>query len=116
MVKRLLSEFRIEMPNYRVKNVEPIVVSDNVQARVFTLAHGDVIPCTITARVRIIISRCGVPSRSIRALRTIDECSVSVRDTQSCRARPTAFRMNRSLIASSCLFKGWASTTGTRPM
>ena len=32
------------MPNYRVKNVEPIVVSDNVQARVFTLAHGDVIP------------------------------------------------------------------------
>jgi quercetin dioxygenase-like cupin family protein len=32
------------MPNYQVKNVEPIVVSDNVQARVFTLAYGDVIP------------------------------------------------------------------------
>jgi quercetin dioxygenase-like cupin family protein len=32
------------MPNYQVKNVEPIVVSDHVQARVFTLAHGDVIP------------------------------------------------------------------------
>jgi quercetin dioxygenase-like cupin family protein len=32
------------MPNYQVKNVEPIVISDDVQARVFTLAHGDVIP------------------------------------------------------------------------
>jgi quercetin dioxygenase-like cupin family protein len=32
------------MPNYQVKNVEAIVVSDDVQARVFTLAHGDVIP------------------------------------------------------------------------
>jgi quercetin dioxygenase-like cupin family protein len=32
------------MPNYQVKNVESLVVSDNVQARVFTLAHGDVIP------------------------------------------------------------------------
>jgi hypothetical protein len=30
------------MPNYQVKNVEPIVVSDDVWARVFTLAHGDV--------------------------------------------------------------------------
>src|SRR5436190_24110619 len=29
------------MPNYQVKNVEPIVVSDHVQARVFTLAHGE---------------------------------------------------------------------------
>jgi quercetin dioxygenase-like cupin family protein len=32
------------MPNYQVKNVEAVVVSDRVQARVFTLAHGDVIP------------------------------------------------------------------------
>jgi quercetin dioxygenase-like cupin family protein len=32
------------MPNYQVKNVEPVVVSDDVQARVFTLAHGDIIP------------------------------------------------------------------------
>jgi quercetin dioxygenase-like cupin family protein len=32
------------MPNYQVKKVEPIVVSDDVQARVFTLAHGDIIP------------------------------------------------------------------------
>ena len=32
------------MSNYQVKNVEPVVVSDHVQACVFTLAHGDVIP------------------------------------------------------------------------
>lgn len=34
----------VELPNYQVKNVEPVVVSDEVQARVFTLAQGDVIP------------------------------------------------------------------------
>ena len=34
----------VEMPNYQVKNIEPVVVSDEVQARVFTLAQGDVIP------------------------------------------------------------------------
>jgi quercetin dioxygenase-like cupin family protein len=32
------------MANYEVKNVEPIVVGSDVQVRVFTLAHGDVIP------------------------------------------------------------------------
>ena len=32
------------MPNYEVKNVEPIVIGTDIQARVFTLAHGDVIP------------------------------------------------------------------------
>lgn|SRR5262249_29481694 len=32
------------MPNYQVKNVEPVAVSDDVQARLFTLAPGDVIP------------------------------------------------------------------------
>jgi quercetin dioxygenase-like cupin family protein len=35
---------KIEMSNYEVKNVEPVVVSNDVQVRVFTLAHGDVIP------------------------------------------------------------------------
>jgi quercetin dioxygenase-like cupin family protein len=35
---------KVAKPNYRIKNVEPVVVSDDVQARVFTLAHGDVIP------------------------------------------------------------------------
>ena len=32
------------MSNYQVKKVEPVVVSNDVQVRVFTLAHGDVIP------------------------------------------------------------------------
>jgi quercetin dioxygenase-like cupin family protein len=32
------------MSDYEVKNVEPVVVSNDVQVRVFTLAHGDVIP------------------------------------------------------------------------
>ena len=32
------------MANYQVKNVEPVVVGSDVQARVFTLAPGDVIP------------------------------------------------------------------------
>jgi quercetin dioxygenase-like cupin family protein len=35
---------KIEMSNYEVKNVEPVVVSNDVQVRLFTLAHGDVIP------------------------------------------------------------------------
>ncbi len=32
------------MPNYQVKNIERVVVGTDVQARVFTLAPGDVIP------------------------------------------------------------------------
>jgi quercetin dioxygenase-like cupin family protein len=32
------------MSNYEVKNVESVAVSNDVQVRVFTLAHGDVIP------------------------------------------------------------------------
>jgi quercetin dioxygenase-like cupin family protein len=32
------------MPNYQVKNIEPIVVGTDMQARVFTLAPADVIP------------------------------------------------------------------------
>ncbi len=32
------------MPNYRVKNIEPVVMSAEIQVRVFTLAHGDAIP------------------------------------------------------------------------
>ena len=32
------------MANYQIKNVEPVVVGTDVQARVFTLAPGDVIP------------------------------------------------------------------------
>ncbi len=32
------------MPNYQVKNIEPVVVGSDVQARIFTLAPRDVIP------------------------------------------------------------------------
>jgi quercetin dioxygenase-like cupin family protein len=32
------------LSDYEVKNVEPVVVSDGIQVRVFTLAQGDVIP------------------------------------------------------------------------
>jgi len=32
------------MPDYEVKNVEPVAVSTDIQVRVFTLADGDVIP------------------------------------------------------------------------
>ena len=32
------------MSDYEVKNVEPVVVSNDIQVRVFTLAQGDVIP------------------------------------------------------------------------
>jgi quercetin dioxygenase-like cupin family protein len=32
------------MSDYAVKNVEPVVVSNDVQVRVFTLAQGDIIP------------------------------------------------------------------------
>ena len=33
-----------ERPNYRVKGIEPIMTGSDMQARVFTLAPGDVIP------------------------------------------------------------------------
>ena len=33
-----------EMSDYEVKNVEAVVVSNDIQVRVFTLAQGDVIP------------------------------------------------------------------------
>ena len=32
------------VPNYEVKNVEPVIVGTGVQVRIFTLAHGDIIP------------------------------------------------------------------------
>jgi quercetin dioxygenase-like cupin family protein len=32
------------MPDYDVKNIEPVVIGSDVRARVFTLAHGDIIP------------------------------------------------------------------------
>lgn len=32
------------MPDYQVKNVEPIAVGTDIQVRVFTLTDGDVIP------------------------------------------------------------------------
>jgi len=32
------------MPDYQVKNVEPVAVGTDIQVRVFTLADGDVIP------------------------------------------------------------------------
>jgi quercetin dioxygenase-like cupin family protein len=34
----------MKMSNYEVKNVEPVVVTDDVQVRIFTLAHGHIIP------------------------------------------------------------------------
>jgi quercetin dioxygenase-like cupin family protein len=33
-----------QKPNYTVKNIEPVVCGTDVQARIFTLAPGDVIP------------------------------------------------------------------------
>jgi quercetin dioxygenase-like cupin family protein len=35
---------RLWMPDYQVKNVEPVAVGTDIQVRVFTLADGDVIP------------------------------------------------------------------------
>ena len=32
------------MPNYQIKNIEPVVAGSDMQARIFTLAPGDVIP------------------------------------------------------------------------
>jgi len=32
------------MPDYTVKNVEPVAIGTDVQVRLFTLAEGDVIP------------------------------------------------------------------------
>jgi hypothetical protein len=60
------------MSDYEVKNVEPIVVSNDIQVRVFTLAQAMLFPGTITARVRIIILYCGVPSPSRPEVLTTD--------------------------------------------
>ena len=40
------------MSDYEVKNVEPIVVSNDIQVRVFTLAQGDVIQPAAAGRSR----------------------------------------------------------------
>jgi len=34
--------------NYQVKSIEPVVIGSDVQARLFTLAPGDTIPCITT--------------------------------------------------------------------
>ena len=41
---------------YKVKHVEPVLKSSDVLARIFTLAPGDTIPCTITNTAQIISS------------------------------------------------------------
>jgi hypothetical protein len=102
--------------NYEVKNVEPVVVSNDIQVRVFTLAQSMLFPGTITARVRIIILYCRVHSPSRLEVLTTDACSPSAKDTKFCRAPRTAFRMNQPPSVSFCLSKGWVSTTGIKPM
>jgi hypothetical protein len=74
------------MPNYQVKNVEPIVISDNVQARVFSLAQGDIIPWHYHSESTDHYFVLQVPSPSRRAVLTIDACSLLVRDIKYCRA------------------------------
>jgi quercetin dioxygenase-like cupin family protein len=104
------------MPNYQVKNVEPIVGRDNVQARIFTLAYGDVIPwhyhTESTDHYFVLQAALTTETRGPdhRRVLTVGERYKILPGTA------TAFRTSRPLIASSCLFKGWASTTGTRPM
>ena len=51
------------MSDYEVKNVEAVVVSNDIQVRVFTLAQGDVIPGTITAEADSFEMQWAVPGR-----------------------------------------------------
>ena len=104
------------MSNYEVKNVEPVAVSNDVQVRVFTLAHGDVIPWHYhresTDHYFVLRGTLTIETRGPDN----DACSLSARDIKFCRVQPTAFRMNQPPNASSYLSKEWVSTTGIGPI
>lgn len=102
------------MPDYQVKNVEPIAVGTDIQVRVFTLTDGDVIPGIITARPPTIILFCVVSSPSRPAVPTIATSSLRAKGIRFCLAPPTAFRMNWHRNVSFYLSKEWVNTTGTR--
>ena len=102
------------MPDYQVKNVEPVAVGTDIQVRVFTLADGDVIPwhyhSESTDHYFVLRGKLTIETRSP----TIATSFPSAKDIRSCQASPTAFPMNRRPNASSCLSKEWVNTTGTR--
>ncbi len=60
------------MSDYERKNVEPVVVSNDIQVHVFTLAQGDVIPWHYHRESTIIILYCRVPSPSRPEVLTTD--------------------------------------------
>src|SRR5215211_1829412 len=103
------------MSDYEVKNVEPIVVSNDIQVRVFTLAQGDVIPWHYhresTDHYFVLQGALTIETRGPDNRRVI-----TAKDTKFYRAPPTAFQMNQPPSVSFCLSRGWVSTTGIKPM
>jgi len=102
------------MPDYEVKNVEPVAVSADIQVRVFTLADGDVIPwhyhSESTDHYFVLRGQLTIETRSpdYRYRLAVGE------DIRFCRAPRTGSRMNQHPNVSFCLSKEWASMIGRR--
>jgi len=102
------------MPDYEVKNVEPVAVSTDIQVRVFTLADGDVIPWHYH-------SESTDHYFVLRGQLTIETRSPDYRYRLAVGERhkilpSTAHRisMNQHPNVSFCLSKEWASMIGRR--
>jgi quercetin dioxygenase-like cupin family protein len=104
------------MSDYEVKNVEPVVVGNDVQVRIFTLAHGDVIPwhyhSESTDHYFVLRGTLTIETRG-----PDNRCVLPVGERYKILPGTThRVRMNRPPNASSCLSKGWVSTTGIGPI
>ena len=80
------------MPDYQVKNVEPVAVGTDIQVRVFTLADGDVIPwhyhSESTDHYFVLRGKLTIETRSP----TIATSFPSAKDIRSCQASPPHFQ------------------------
>ena len=77
------------MPDYQVKNVEPVAVGADVQVRVFTLTDGEEIPWHYHSGStdHYFVLRGNLPSKP--AAPTIAISSMWVKDTRFCQAPRT---------------------------
>lgn len=92
------------MPDYQVKNVEPVAVGADVQVRVFTLTDGEEIPwhyhSESTDHYFVLRGKLTIETRSPHHRHQLDVGERSAR--------------HRAPHVSFCLSKEWASMTGRR--
>jgi quercetin dioxygenase-like cupin family protein len=106
----------VEMSDYEVKNVEPIVVSNDIQVRVFTLAQGDVIPWHYHRESAdhyfVLQGALTIQTRGPDNRRVIPA-------GERYKILPGTAHCISNESASECQFllsRGWVSTTGIKPM